>query len=243
MQTESSRGSVIDDTIKQLRRRIADGELVAGQKLPTERVLSQTLGVSRSSLREAIRALTVVGVLEARQGDGTYVTNLGPQLLLDAFSVLVDLSPPGAEGNLLAVRRVLESTAAAQAAAVIPEVELETLAECVAAMHQAASGVDARLEDYLNADIQFHSVIAHASGNPVLAALVESLGSRTLGTRLWRGQVDPSIFPRAHDEHVAIIQALRARDPVLAGALAASHIATLETFVAAHQQSERSNSD
>src|SRR4051812_42132995 len=74
-----------DDTVGAIKTMIVDGRLRAGDKLPIERKLAAELGVSRGTLREAVRSLTMVGVLDTRQGDGTYVTSLEPRLLLGSL--------------------------------------------------------------------------------------------------------------------------------------------------------------
>src|SRR6476659_10937100 len=90
MGTETT-GRATDLAIAKIKVLISSGEFTAGSRLPTERELTQRFGVSRSSLREAIRALALVGVLESRVGDGTYVTTLEPDLLLTGMAFVSDL--------------------------------------------------------------------------------------------------------------------------------------------------------
>ena len=85
-------GSATDQAIAKIKELISSGEFSAGARLPTERELTQRFGVSRSSLREAVRALALIGVLEPRVGDGTYVTTLEPDLLLTGFGFVSDLA-------------------------------------------------------------------------------------------------------------------------------------------------------
>ena len=100
-----SQSEVVVDGIKTM---ITSGRLSAGSRLPVEKDLAEELGVSRGSLREGVRALVLMGVLETRQGDGTYVTALDPATLLTPLAVLVDLQRPGNMVDLMAVRRVLK---------------------------------------------------------------------------------------------------------------------------------------
>src|SRR2546421_11260328 len=105
--------ALTDDAILKIKELIVDGEFAPGSKLPRERELAERLGLSRSSLREAVRALTLVGVLETRQGGGTYATRLAADLLLGGASFLSEL-PSGPSGpQLFQVRRVLQPAAAA----------------------------------------------------------------------------------------------------------------------------------
>src|SRR5215207_11612931 len=108
-----SRSNVVIDGIRQM---ITSGELVAGSRLPVERELGARLGVSRGPLREGVRALVVLGVLETRQGDGTYVTALDSSLLLAPMGFVVDLQDHSGAHHLHAVRRMLETQAAGLAA-------------------------------------------------------------------------------------------------------------------------------
>ncbi|WP_067480450.1 FadR/GntR family transcriptional regulator [Actinomadura hibisca] len=224
------RGSVITETIDRLKTMIVAGEFTAGQRLPTERDLAARLGVSRSSLREAIRALTLLGVLEARQGDGTYVTSLAPHLLLDAVAMLVELSPAATVLDLLSVRRVLESAAAAQAAAHITDAQLAALAACLEEMRHDPQRGDGSVDEVVAADVRFHEIVTEAAGNAVLAALIGALSGRTLRARVWRGHADQGVFARSIGEHEAIYQALRDRDATRAAAVAGAHIAAVEAF-------------
>ena len=114
--TDTSGRSQTDVVIQGIKDMITGGELVAGSRLPIEKDLSARFSVSRGSLREGVRALATLGVLETRQGDGTYVTSLDPGLLLSPLGFLADLQTPAGSAHLLAVRRILEAESAAQAA-------------------------------------------------------------------------------------------------------------------------------
>src|SRR2546421_5651614 len=99
-------GSATDQAIAKIKELISAGEFTAGARLPTERALTQRFGVSRSSLREAVRALTLVGVLEPRIGDGTYVTTLEPALLLTGIGFVSDLARADSLLEIHQVRRL-----------------------------------------------------------------------------------------------------------------------------------------
>src|SRR5919201_914322 len=95
---------------------IVAGDLQPGDRLPREADLAERLGLSRNSLREAVKALSLIRVLDVRQGDGTYVTSLAPQLLLDALNFIVDFHRDDTVLEFLEVRRILEPAATAMAA-------------------------------------------------------------------------------------------------------------------------------
>ncbi|KGM08789.1 FadR/GntR family transcriptional regulator, partial [Cellulomonas carbonis] len=105
-----------DRVVDGITRMILDGELRAGDRLPVEKDLAAALDVSRGSLREGVRALEALGVLEARQGAGTYVTSLDPSLLVGPLGMVVELQAAGHALPVHEVRRTLETEAAGLAA-------------------------------------------------------------------------------------------------------------------------------
>src|SRR3982751_4426671 len=117
--------SQTDVVVQSIKAMITRGELVAGSRLPIEKDLAVSLGVSRGSLREGVRALAIMGVLETRQGDGTYVTSLDSNLLIAPMGFMVDLQTRADSADLQSVRRVLEAEAAARAAVRITDDELK----------------------------------------------------------------------------------------------------------------------
>ena len=104
-------GRATDQAVAKIKDLISSGQFTAGSRLPTERELTQRFGVSRSSLREATRALALVGVLESRVGDGTYVTTLEPELLLTGVGFVSDLVSVGSLLEIHQIRRLLEPEA------------------------------------------------------------------------------------------------------------------------------------
>src|SRR2546428_3521806 len=109
--------SVTDDAIDKIRERIVSGAWGPGDRLPKESELAAELGLSRNSLREAVRALSQLRVLEVRQGDGTYVSSLEADLLLESTGFVSHLLVGESALELFEVRRLLDGSAAALAAA------------------------------------------------------------------------------------------------------------------------------
>lgn len=227
-ETAPQKGTVTQRAIERIKAMIAEGRLEPGQRLPTERDLAAQLGMSRSSMREAIRALTVLGVLEARHGSGIYVTQLEAGDLLETFGVVADLSRGPQLVELLEVRRVLESTATALAAARITADQLAEVEEHLTAMNATDDP-----EEILAHDLAFHRVIAGAAGNDTMAAILEGLSSRTFRARVWRGYEEEGAFDRTRREHAAIHRALVARDPEAARSAAAAHVGEVEEWLRA----------
>jgi DNA-binding FadR family transcriptional regulator len=222
-----ARKSVTDDAITKIRHMILSGQLAPGDRLPPEADLAAELGLSRTSLRESVRALTLLGVIDTRQGDGSYITGLGPELLLGAIGLAVDLQREEAVPDLVAVRRILEPAATALAATRITASELEQVRSFI-----PASTLD-DVGNLVELDWEFHHAIGRASGNPLLAALLDGLAAPTLRARVWRGMSVPGALQRTVDEHRSIADALAAGDAELAAAAATVHIAGVEGWVRA----------
>jgi len=221
--------SLTDEAIARLKEMIISGRYGPGDRLPVEKELSSELGLSRNSLREAVRALSLVGILDTRQGAGTYVTSLDPDRLMGTTGLVMDLVQDRNVLELLGVRRMLEPSATALAAARIEAEELSELGDCLGRMEAAIS-----IEELVEADDEFHGLIFDATGNATLAALARSLAGRTFRARLWRGMADETVVERTRAGHRAIFEALVARDPELAQSAATAHIAEVEAGIAAN---------
>jgi GntR family transcriptional regulator, transcriptional repressor for pyruvate dehydrogenase complex len=204
---------------------ILSGQVGPGEKLPREKDLATRLGLSRSSLREAVRALILAGILKTRQGDGTYVTSLEPHQLLATMSLAVDFMQNRTLVELFEVRRMIEPAATALAAGRITAEGLLGLEETLRRMDSAGS-----VEQLVEADDNFHRIIAGATGNAALAALLQNLYSRTLRARIWRGLAEEGALDRTRISHRSIYGAISNRDAELARSAATMHIAEVEAW-------------
>jgi len=203
---------------RKLAKSIADGKYDIGQRLPSERELAQTFGVSRPTVREAIIALELDGLVEVRLGSGVYVTNRHP--------------PGGIEGakdigpfELLEARRAIEGEACALAALRIDDAQLKQLSQLIVEMRN-----DNRQEEILmseEADRRFHELIASSTQNSGIIAAVQMLWdararspqSHSMDDKSRAGGVKPSI-----EEHLAILRALKRHDAEAARAAMHEHI-------------------
>ncbi len=226
--------SQTDVVINEIKRLVLDGVLGPGSRLPVEKELSAQLGVSRGSLREGVRALVHLGVLETRQGDGTYVTALDAGRLLSPLGFLAELPTPGNAAQLLGVRRVLEAESASLAALSIDDADLESLAEALARADSALHPDGTDVEAFLDADTDFHRQIARSTGNPALAALIGILIGRTERTRVVRAMSDHGAVRSTQAEHYAILAELRRHDPHRARIRMEAHLLGVEEFARAH---------
>jgi len=201
--------SLVDQAIDALRAEIADGTWPIGERIPTEPELTATLGVGRNCLREAIRALVHAGLLETRQGDGTYVTatsdlagavrrRVGRAQLLEIFEL----------------RRALEVEAARLAALRRDEADLAELERLLAAREEASRAQD--LAAFVELDVALHRAIVAAAHNALLTELYDDFTSSlrdAVGSTAGAGSAEHQIH--AHD---ALIAAIRAGDAVSAQA-------------------------
>src|ERR1700749_2539841 len=119
--------AITDEAIEKIKEMIVSGALRPGDRLPKEAALAARLGLSRNSLREAVKALSLIHVLDVRQGDGTYVTSLEPRLLLDAMTFVVKFPRNDTVLDFLEVRRILEPAATAMAAIVMSDDQIDGL--------------------------------------------------------------------------------------------------------------------
>ena len=220
--------SVTSEAIDKIQELIISGSWRPGARLPKESELADQLGLSRNSLREAVRALSQLRVLEVRQGDGTYVTSLEPELLLESTSFVSHLLVGESALELFEVRRLLDGAAAALAAARIDAAGKEALRAKLDRMMETET-----VEELVEADVDFHAVIAAATGNTFLTSLLASLSSRTMRARIWRGREVDNALDVTRDEHRRIYEAIAGGDPELARAAAMAHIASGERWLRA----------
>jgi DNA-binding FadR family transcriptional regulator len=218
--------AVTDEAIEKIKGMIVSGQMRPGDRLPREADLAERLGLSRNSLREAVKALSLIRVLDVRQGDGTYVTSLAPGLLLDALSFVVDFHRDDTVLEFFEVRRILEPSATALAAQRMTDDDIQGLRALLAAL-----GDDPSIEALVANDLEFHRRIAAGSGNNVLCSLIDSLSGPTTRARIWRGLTEEGAVAKTRDQHAAILEAIAARQPELARSWATVHVAGVEDWL------------
>jgi GntR family transcriptional regulator, transcriptional repressor for pyruvate dehydrogenase complex len=219
--------SLTDEAIARIRALIQSGRLQPGSKLPPEQQLAAELGMSRSPMREAVKALAVARVLEVRRGDGTYVTSLEPAVLLEGLGLAVELMHGKTLLELTEVRRLFEPVATGLAAIRVTPEQLAEIRGHLDAMHAVREDVE-----LLNKhDAAFHRAVVAAAGNEALTTLIEGISGSTLRARVWRGMVEANAADQTLAEHEAIYTALAERDASLAKAAALVHISTTERWL------------
>jgi GntR family transcriptional repressor for pyruvate dehydrogenase complex len=214
--------SITDDALARLRDLILSGELAPGAQLPPEPELAHQLGVSRSSMREAIKALTYMRLVEIRRGLGTFVTGLEPALLLEGVRIAAEAARDESVFEIFEVRRLLEPAVAGIAVARITDEQLTELRGHLDAMRQTAGDP----AEFMRHDEAFHDCIAHAAGNSWLEALLRGLATPTIQARTRRLRVGQQVSELTITQHQQIYDALASRDSALAEAASLMHIAS-----------------
>ena len=218
--------ALTDEAILQIKDMIRSGALKPGDRLPPEKELSASLGLSRSSLREAVKALEILRVLDVRRGDGTYVTSLEPQLLLESMAFAVEIHQDTSILDVFAVRRILEPAAAVLATSRASGEDVERLRALLAEVDPTTS-----IDDLVAHDMVFHRTLSTLSGNAYLVSLIDTLSSRTLRARVWRGLTEEGAVARTLAEHHAIVDAVAAGDAALVRARTLVHISGVEDWL------------
>lgn len=216
--------SVTDAAIEKIRGLIINGELSPGDRLPSEQDLATMLGISRSSLREAVKALSQAKVLVVRRGDGTYITSLSPELLLSGLSFAVDLMQDQTLHEVFEVRRLLEPAATALAATRISDAQIEKLRRSLEHMRETDDP-----EEMVRRDVEFHAEVVRASGNETLCSIISVISARALRARIWRASI-AGVKSMTLDQHTAILDALEERDASLASSAATLHLSASQKW-------------
>lgn len=222
--------ALTDQTLAQIKELILSGELKPGEKLPPEKELGQRLGVSRGSLRETVKALEMIRVLDVRRGDGTYVTELQPQQLGEAIGYVLELHQNAAVMEILEVRKVLEVACVERACTNITEESLTELQRDIESVD--TESIDSLVEH----DFRFHGAIADQCGNAYLKSLLDGVSPKTARIRTWRALEEVNAIQRTLDEHQFILDALRRRDHTGAAAAMVMHVGAVEEWL--RQRSE-----
>ncbi len=230
MKAANGKRSLVDIAVETLGRKLADGHWCVGSRIPTEPELAETLGMSRNTIREAVRVLNYAGLLEVRQGDGTYVrASHSPAEAMRAIS-------RASLREHLEVRCLLEESAARLAATRASDNDIALIADSLA--RRGERQPDETLETFVDRDLTFHLAIAEASGNTALAELYGYF-SRAVHQHVQTSILDEALPDPDLAAHQAILDAIAARSPENAARAAAAItrplLDTLEQLLAQQQ--------
>nr|WP_027343446.1 FadR/GntR family transcriptional regulator [Hamadaea tsunoensis] len=211
----ASRQPLVTQVAEQLRAQIAAGEWPVGSRIPTETDLVAAFGVGRNTVREAVNALVHAGVLERRQGSGTFVT-AADELTGPLSRAVADAHPSEA----IEVRRAFEVEAARLAALRRTPEDLSAMDAALAAREEAWQAGDAA--EFVEVDAQLHMIVVRAAHNDMLADLYSSFGAalRASILRSFNGKLTPETYC----DHSELIAAIHAGDPMRAATAAGSYL-------------------
>ena len=203
-----SKGSLVETAIESLRQAIEKGHWAIGERLPVEAQLSESLGVSRNPVREAVRVLVHVGMLETRQGDGTYV-----RATKDAGETLRRINRAQLRDKL-EVRIMLETEAAKLAAERRDAKDLERMTLALDERAKAGDDVESRIRH----DHAFHTALVAASHNPALSELYDYFANSVAQT-IELTELDSGLPEPSQEDHELLLAAIRRQDSVKAETL------------------------
>lgn len=210
--------TVANQALETIKQMIVRGEIKAGQRLPAQRDLAARLGVSRPSLRESIRALIALNILESRHGEGTFVSSLEPELLAEPIDFILQVNT-NALIALFEARLALEAGVAALAAERATDLELAELEDFARLGRSKVHDLDA----FVQHDVEFHARLRKAARSPILASLLSSVSTLSTVSRRHTAQ-SATTRARALSDHEAMVKVLKARDPQAASKAMADHL-------------------
>ena len=208
-----------EQIVDQIEQSIAAGNLEVGDQLPPERELAEQFGVSRTAVREAIKALREKGLVEIRLGRGTFVTNTTSDVIRRSLGVLFKADEANGSVNLVEVREILEPEIAARAALHVTEQNIASMTKAVEIMETALDNADI----FVEADLDFHLALAEATQNPIIPILMDSIIELLREQRKRTGNVTGGLA-RGQYHHKIILEAVMKRDPQAARKAMQDHL-------------------
>jgi GntR family transcriptional repressor for pyruvate dehydrogenase complex len=208
-----------EQIVQQIEDSVLNGSLKPGDQLPAERELAQRLGVSRTAVREAVKALREKGLVEAYSGRGTFITDGTSQAARQSFDLMVKIGQQEGAPHLAELRLILEPGIAAVAAVRIEEEHLVAMRDAVAVMERSQKDPAA----YIEADLDFHLALAEAAANPLILSLIDSIVGllREQRIKIFNVEGGPQ---RGQFHHKRILEAMERRDPETARAAMRAHL-------------------
>jgi GntR family transcriptional regulator, transcriptional repressor for pyruvate dehydrogenase complex len=197
-----------EQIVEQIEQSILKGALKPGDQLPAERDLAQQFGVSRTAVREAVKALREKGLVEAYSGRGTFVTKGTPSSIRQTLDRMIRADEQDGTAHLVEVREILEPEIAALAAPRADEEAIATMQEAISVMDASKRDPDA----YIEADLDFHLALAEAASNPLILSLIDSIVGVLRDQRMLIFRVDGGP-ERGQYHHKRILEAIKHRDP------------------------------
>jgi GntR family transcriptional repressor for pyruvate dehydrogenase complex len=208
-----------EQIVKQIEDSVLKGTLKAGDQLPAERELAEQFGVSRTAVREAMKALCEKGLVESYSGRGTFIRNGTSHAIRQSLGLMARIGQAEGSAHLAEVRDILEPEIAALAAERAEEQHLASMREAVDVMDAARQDAEA----FIEADLDFHFALAEAAANPLILSLIDSIVAllREQRMRIFLAEGGPD---RGQYHHKRILKAVENRDPERARQCMRAHL-------------------
>ena len=221
---------VFERVAAQIEKRILDGELRIGDRLPTERALAEQFHVSRTAVREAMKILAQKGLVDMRPGRGTIVVDGAREAMENSIGLLMKMKSGevGSSDDLVEVRAILETEIAALAAARATEIEIAAMREAIRVMDESLDDADA----FITADNSFHEALAQATQNALILTLLNSIVNLLSEQRKQIFEVEGGP-QRGQMHHRRILECVIRRDPASARAAMGAHLLQVREDVSA----------
>ncbi len=208
-----------EQIVQQIEQRFMSGELKVGDRLPPERELADQFGVSRTAVREAVKALRQKGLVEVLPGRGTFITNSASEVVRHSLGLLMKMAGSDGSLDLVEVREIIEPEIAALSA-------IRANGDHILIMREAIANMDAALQDpdkFIEADLDFHLELAEATQNVLIPTLIDSIVDllREQRARIFRVAGGPQ---RGQVHHKRILDAIIQHDPAAAREAMRAHL-------------------
>jgi len=208
-----------EQIVTQIEERILGGEIECGDKLPSELELAEQFGVSRTAVREAIKALRAKGLVEVQPGRGTFVTDGASTVLRTSLGQVLRISNKGRLDNLIEIREMLEPKIAALAAERADEADIDAMRAAIAAMDVSIEDAEA----FIEADLAFHLALAHATKNALVPLLIDPVVDMLQAQRIRIFQEDKG-SERGQYHHKRILECILNHDAKAAQDAMTAHL-------------------
>jgi len=213
---------ISEKIVERLLNLIREKQLRPGDRLPPERDLAPMMGVSRPSLREALRALSVMKVVENRQGSGTFITSLRPELFVNHLDFIFTVND-ATFIDLFEARKIIEVGLVALAAELIDSEQLARMEKC---LKSSAASVE-QPETFLQTDLELHQIIIEAARNRTLALFMSSINQINTASRRRTNELS-EVRRQTLKDHKAIVTSLKDHDPDAAAMAMRNHLSHVE---------------
>jgi GntR family transcriptional regulator, transcriptional repressor for pyruvate dehydrogenase complex len=219
-----------EQIVQQIEDSILKGTLKSGDQLPSERELALKFGVSRTAVREAVKALHEKGLVEAYSGRGTFITNGTSEAVRQSINLMLRIDQSDGSESLAEVRQILEPEIAALAATRIQAPQIALMREAFSVMNSALRDPDA----YIEADLDFHLALAEAAENPLILSLLDSIVGllREQRIKIFFEEGGPE---RGQYHHARILAAIEKRDSEASRAAMRDHLQQVREDSRAHR--------